>query len=248
MVRVGAVAALVRLWGHDDYPAMMPRQPLLASQRAQVAQELTAAGLDLRSFEWKAVDSVLRTATTVACLSHKSEAGFEFVFDRSPSSAAKSYVGRRSPGKGYELEDHCYASTWEGQLRNVGEWAELLRRELDAEDPWESLESARQFVDLVERQEDNSLFTPDEHRAISRRLDEIESQIQANVELSFEQRLYVSRQIDYLRNAAGRLGRKDWLMLALGTVSNLAVGLALDASQAGPLAERVLHGVRAIWP
>lgn len=125
---------------------------------------------------------------------------------------------------------------------------EFLRRELDAEDPWESLESAKQFVDLVEQQEDNSLFSAPERSEIVRRLDQIESQIEANVELSFEQRLYVARQIDYLRDAAGRLGRKDWLMLALGTVSNLAVGLALDVSQVAPLVERVLHEVRAIWP
>lgn len=101
----------------------MPRQPLLPSQRAQVAQELATAGLDIRSFMWKTVYSAWGDAIEVACLSHKGEDGYEFIFDRAPSSGTTTYVGRRSPGKGYELEDRCYADTWEAQLANVRDWA-----------------------------------------------------------------------------------------------------------------------------
>ena len=72
----------------------------------------------------------------------------------------------------------------------------------------------------------------DERIQISAGLDELQRKVEANEELTLEQRVYTARQIEYLRDASERLGRKDWLMLALGTISNLMVGVARTAAYA----------------
>lgn len=70
---------------------------------------------------------------------------------------------------------------------------------------------------------ENTPFTPVEQAAISAQLSAIKNYIKENCELTSEQFVRVEASIDEAEVASHSLGRKDWLLLFLGTTVTLYI-------------------------
>jgi len=73
----------------------------------------------------------------------------------------------------------------------------------------------------------NTPFTPDEQQQIATRLREIAEQVKATYSLSEERMRDFNSKLDYLNDAASRLGRRDWRGLCLGVLCTFALPSAL---------------------
>jgi hypothetical protein len=110
--------------------------------------------------------------------------------------------------------------------------AGFLKRELSAPDLWASIQAERQFMSGGPITTANSAFDQDEKERISRSLNEIRGFLENTQKLSEGQQAIVSSRLAHLEDAANRVGRKDWLAIAYGTLVNIAVTAALTTEQA----------------
>jgi hypothetical protein len=55
------------------------------------------------------------------------------------------------------------------------------------------------------------------------------------VELSADQLKFIDARLGHLKDAAGRLGRKDWTTLAMGALTSIIIGAALPPDSAREL-------------
>jgi hypothetical protein len=78
----------------------------------------------------------------------------------------------------------------------------------------------------------NAPFEPDELARIRESLDQVRQSVQRGGDLRPEQFDYLSRKLDEMSEAAERLGRKDWMNLAIGTLTGVVISAALDTPAA----------------
>ena len=81
--------------------------------------------------------------------------------------------------------------------------------------------------------EQNTQFTTDEVKEIKERLVEIEEYVVRIAHLEEEDRDAVHARLDYLANASTRMGRKDFLHIAIGVFFSvvITVGIPPDAAR-----------------
>jgi hypothetical protein len=76
---------------------------------------------------------------------------------------------------------------------------------------------------------------PDELSRIAADLEQVRLAISGRSDVTPEQLEYISRKLDEMRSASERLGRKDWMNLAVGTLTSVIVTTALDPTVARAL-------------
>jgi hypothetical protein len=119
---------------------------------------------------------------------------------------------RRSSGSSLEVIAQVTPAGFEhyeqSRKREANPWAEV------SED-----ERAR----LVAGPTDNSPFTPPERGEVIARIERIEMFLLDAEVRADQDRHVIMERLDYLKEAAGRLGRFDWRGLAMSTVIDLAI-------------------------
>ena len=80
---------------------------------------------------------------------------------------------------------------------------------------------------FVDQDLSNSPFTPAELAKIADSLHRIRLSLSERPDVTPEQMDLISRKLDEMRAASERLGRKDWMNLAVGTLTNIVVTAAL---------------------
>ena len=124
----------------------------------------------------------------------------------------------------------------------------IVKLESDAPDLWatigqeKALSTAAASADL-----DNRPFTAAEQSLIATKLCEIKAHLLEDQEFAAEQAATIEREFAYLKEAAGRTGRKDWLNILLGGLISLAIGLALDPEKARGLLRLVGTVFQSLW-
>ena len=197
---------------------------LLRSQQNAVFAIVREAGFDPGAFEWQQIDTRATSlgfsdATMhVPMLVHKpSNAVFVFDFDaRSNDHYATLIPGREKP------EDFVRAGSWSDELRFVEKWLGYVKREFDSPNLWDEFEQARTLV-VGATEIENSSFTADEQAQIAAQMHELKEFVRANYELNTAQMIAIERRLDYLSDAAGRIGRLDWRNLLVGALLGLVV-------------------------
>ena len=121
---------------------------------------------------------------------------------------------------------------WNDVMRNAEAWAHALKRELSAPDLWASIQTEREFMSGGPATTTNSAFDKNEKEQISRSLNEIRGFLENTQKLSEGQMAIVSSRLADLEDAANRVGRKDWIAIAYGTLVNIVVSAALTTEQA----------------
>jgi len=89
----------------------------------------------------------------------------------------------------------------------------------------ESNDKALVAEDLSEFE--NSSFSPNEQVRISSAIVELKSFLLSTQQHSPEHIQFIEERLNHLDESSKRLGRKDWITLAMGTLTNIIVGVAL---------------------
>ncbi len=87
----------------------------------------------------------------------------------------------------------------------------------------------------VERDAENAPFTESELKRLSASLRQIKTELSSRDDLSSEQQDFIARKLVEMEDAGKRLGRKDWINWALGTLTNLSISAALNPAAAKAL-------------
>ena len=85
---------------------------------------------------------------------------------------------------------------------------------------------------VVNEDTSNLGFSDSELLRIRKSLDEVREAVGHREDLMPEQVDYISRKLDDIAEAANRVGRKDWINLAIGTLTNLVVSGAVGSDAA----------------
>jgi len=131
-----------------------------------------------------------------------------------------------SPGKG-QRQSHLGQLDWENCIPYVMDWARTVERELNTPDPWESLPKIAENAELaVTPGTANTPLTYSEVQQIQRAIADMRRLFVATSKQSLENETAIREQMDALQLASERMGRKDWVNLAIGTVVSLALQVA----------------------
>lgn len=196
----------------------------------QVYEAIEKAGLSPDDFHWDddGDDTRLRHRPSVAY----------FVFGGNASKYVVRYAAGDQPV--WKLEKH----SWQAVMTSVESWLWDVKRDADTPDLWAELRGRTQLLDGVwDEAFDNRRFTPDEQGEIAKQLSEFREYVQSAHPPSEQQLADLDAKLDYLVDAATRLGRKDWLIIFVGAIVAWLVASALQSDAAGQIFEALMSGI-----
>jgi hypothetical protein len=85
---------------------------------------------------------------------------------------------------------------------------------------------------FVDQNSDNAPFTQPELDKIAASVQQIRRAMSERSDVSPEQMDFIARKLDDMRDASERLGRKDWMSLAVGTLTSIIVTAAFTPNVA----------------
>jgi hypothetical protein len=219
--------------------------------RNQLFRSLEDVGLEPLDFELGQGQS--RSGNTVPMISHPQTSSY-FKFGRVTSVPIRAltrlfmaaapllpisetrlrglYRSESRVGEDGPVDFASYASS-NDQVNGAVLWARAVKQQLLEPDLWELALRREPFEEL--RTEENTPFSPGELQAINAHLDEIQQWLLTQQHLADDRHAYIASQVDYLRASATTMGRKDWLMTAVGVFYSVAVGAAFAPQQAKAL-------------
>ena len=122
-----------------------------------------------------------------------------------------------------------YPFDWPRVLSEARGWFGDLRREIDAPDLWELASSQqRAWLGPVSDADEDRRFQQPEAKEIKKQLDEIEALLLKTFVKAERDRVYVRRELKYLRDGLDRLSRRDWKGIVVSTLIGIATNLAVD--------------------
>jgi len=115
------------------------------------------------------------------------------------------------------------ADSWDGLMHPLlSLWLSEVKRDQQTPDLFAELQRERDvLVTAAAAGAENTPFTHAEQDEIAKRLSEIQEYMEKTHDLSLDQKQALDAGISELRAAAGRLGRRDWFGLAVGTLTIL---------------------------
>jgi hypothetical protein len=136
------------------------------------------------------------------------------------------------------------AFTWSTVEERVQRWAEDVKRDVDTPDLWAELQHEREILTGARYETtENTLFSPDERAEIAKQLRVIREYVKKTYSLSSEKMLLVETRFDELEVATRRMGRKDWLLLFLGTMFTVIVTDLLTPEVVRHILAMSFHGL-----
>jgi hypothetical protein len=223
----------------------MPKDATLTKvQKNEVFRRVSGASLRPEAFEWVTelmpeYEMGRKTDDySVSTLRHRST-GYFFTFGQ--------YRVRFSPGikTKVELEDHNLE--WNRKFQLLAVWLRVVKEEDEAPDLWAAIESERALSDAASTSTNNEPFTPQERSEIAKGLEEVKQYLVEAKQMEARQADLVNGQLAYLRTAADRMGRKDWLNVAFSVFSGMVLFLSLPPEQAGALGRLTTALFGWIW-
>lgn len=220
----------------------MEKLLILRSHANDVFNAVRAAGLDPTDFVWEITSSSNRSEDQVSILRHRSTgAYFTFDFAYGDEHRCQYYPGGEGPFPRKES-----TTTWLGQLEAVKSWLSIVAKEA-APDLWATAAGEPNLTaSAMDDTEDNTLFSEDERVRISQSLNEILDYMRTAHQLEQHQLAAIEGRLRYLQQASERLGRKDWINMAIGVLTSIVVQVALPQDAARDLlrfAAKVLEWV-----
>jgi len=180
------------------------------------------SGLDPAEFVWEEQDSAVEGRGRISVLRHRPSREFYFCFD-----GMKFF---HSPGRESRAEAHT--TSWLGAINSVvPKWLQYLRREIEADRPWEELAARLATTDFLKPVPSgaNTPFTPEETGVLRDELDTLKGEVRAGHQFNKEQAAKVDACFEEMRARLDRLGRFDWRDAAVGAIVSLAVDLGAPA-------------------
>jgi GTP cyclohydrolase II len=131
----------------------------------------------------------------------------------------------------------------------VSYWLIHLKKEVEAPDLWAQHLKDVQIRDLVVSTDvTNETFSEPEKEKILLLLQDFKQKVleAANIQSDQSKQIEaINENVEYLKSAADRLGRKDWILVAISTI----ISIATTALLPGNAANALLHGfIAAVGP
>jgi phage-related protein len=134
------------------------------------------------------------------------------------------YSDQYSPGYEHRINAREHGDDWGYRLTIVGDWLSYLRREYDAPDLWKLLQQQSKLARLATSERlSNDQFTASEKDYIRNQLGEIRRHITSIHKLQLQQSEVLEQGFAHLDENLNSFGKKDWLILAIGTLVTIAV-------------------------
>lgn len=112
-------------------------------------------------------------------------------------------------------------------------WLQSVKAETETPDVWALAREQRAWLTSTEKSfAGNTPFSNVEKEMIARHLRTIEEHTIRTFNLQGEEAAYVRERLNYLSEAAGRVGRFDWKGLALSTFFGIVTSLAMEPEKA----------------
>lgn len=196
----------------------MPIKYLLKSQANQVLYVLERGEWNPADFKWEELISPNYPGNTASRLLH-SASGYYFIFD----NVGNGFYSKWSPGSETEVTK-VQSASWAQQLKNFTEWLTYLRREVESPDLWSAIAHETDIIEAAVSDESNTPFTAQEKAYVLSGLSEIKQYLLTAHKLDPE---LVEARLNYLTEAAERVGRKDWINLLLSVLVGIVIQAAL---------------------
>ena len=190
--------------------------------------QTTDFGWDEAATKWPGSNGTI----SVQQLVHR-PTGYFFKFDCYGRVARPSY----QPGKEQAAAEIVAGAmgSWESVLEEVEKWVESLRDEVSEPDLWALAQDDKKLITARIDELDNTSFSAEEQARVKLGIAELSTLLKSTGKHSGEQLKFIDSRLKHLEEASGRLGRKDWITLAMGTLANIVVGLALAPEMAKEL-------------
>jgi hypothetical protein len=208
---------------------------LLISQRNEVFALIRAASLDISQFVWTKVTSNAdyedRASALVDRIEHQST-GFYFMFDECYGDAQPYFYPNSvnlAPSRAGRLQSWGEVIAW------VKSWVSVIKAEILEPDLWGATKEDKKLIAANIDDIENLPFTLQEQVRVKVAVEELRNFIRTTNKLSSSQLIFVDARLRHLQEASSRLGRKDWITLAMGTFVNIVVGVALAPEAAKEL-------------
>jgi hypothetical protein len=183
-------------------------------------------------------------------ITHSSGSTFEFSLriDTLPEVEGLPIMTRESYVYEYNVVEGEHASGLSGTIDAlsrlyVEEWLNEIRETVGVPDFWDELKRGRQLVAEIQQESGNSPFTDDERRQIVAQLQAIKTQAKEQFELTVEQIARVNERLDEVAEASKRMGRKDWLIYFLGTITALIIAATVTSGMGDHIFTTVIQGI-----
>lgn len=192
------------------------------SQANAVFSEIVACGLVPSEFSWSERTSRIHNDLIVSRITHLvTDAYFDFEFTHGQHCAI--YFPQDT-----KADEYWYPkTTWPRLMQEVSLWLKIVKREHEAPSLWDQLSGSHSLLPSNPETLSNVPFDENEQRRVSLALNEIKQFLHANGQYTSDQIAIIDSQLAHLDEASKRLGRKDWIVLALGGLTNIIVGIAL---------------------
>jgi hypothetical protein len=216
----------------NEYPIVMMLGRL---ERNKLYRAIEESSLDPSEFK-------LTTDEAAVTITHNSGSSFVFAPTTSPflgGSYAVTAIVEDGGTRYYTLRNGM-----DEIPGRIVEWANKVKETLEAPDLWAEMRRSRELIADIQRADSsNTPFTQDEQRQIAAQLQEITKQVKEQFELTKEQTERIEEWRDEVVEAGTRMGRKDWLIYLLGTITALAIAATVPAGVGEHIFTMVIHAL-----
>jgi hypothetical protein len=217
--------------------------------RNKIYRLIEASGLDPAEFSFKDTSNKITIV-------HGSESRFELTLEE------QTIHGLRNFGFDSDIEKRytCRFNVTDGIIGRysaegsptlidiwVPTWLREIRETIGAPDLWEELKNRRQLLAEAQHESENTPFTGEEQRQIAAQLQEIKDQLQEQSELTNEQLTEVNKKLDEVAEASKRMGRKDWLVFLLGTITALIITATVTGGLGEHIFSEIVQGLSSLF-
>ncbi len=158
--------------------------------------------------------------------------GYYFIFDRPDTMPCRIYF---PSDNAVTVTNSGIKTNWNEIIPVLKEWILIVRREYLEPDLWELSKSDKRLVAKEINDLENTPFTLEEQQRISKAISEIRAHLLTGFSHTETQLKFIEARLQHLEDASKRLGRKDWITLAMGTFTNIVVGVTLAPDAASEL-------------
>lgn len=218
-----------------------PSVILMRLERNEIFETISAWGLDPASCELQD----LADGTQVDVLHRATQSRFSI--RNSNDQVADATYNAKLIISGAFFGEHRRV-VWTALIEYLESWTRTVRYEDNTPDLWAELQQLPRVIATAQEADAiNTPFRPSEQAEISRRLDKVKRLVRQEFELADEQLAAIDRRLDDAKEACGRLGRKDWIMLFYGAVISTAMTDSVPPGVVQTVLATVVHGIAHIF-
>lgn len=131
---------------------------------------------------------------------------------------------------------------------NVERLALSWGKQIAAKNDWAASDQAEDAFTAAQAEETgNSPFSEDERRQIAAQLQAVQKYVNEELNLPSEQIARIEEKLDEVAEASKHMGRKDWLVYCLGTITALIITATVAAPVGEHIFTMIIHGLAHLF-